>query len=140
VRATACLWIATAAVAAVTGSARATVTPSCGALSIGPGAVTHGSTRAAACLLHAFQQHCRPASYRLSTFGVDTIAVDDFRVAATAGRCRITVATSFRVVPNRVRPGAVGVCASLVSRGVDIVATGCKVDGLPAVISLTTRG
>ena len=120
------------------GAARLSVIQ-CGSITVGPTAIPSGKTGGALCLLHAYRSHCEPALYGLSTFGVDTIARDIFRVVEVQGRCRINVVTSFRVVPQKPRPGVSGRCSMLAERGADVVATGCVGKGLPASISLTGK-
>lgn len=93
----------------------------------------------AVCLLHAYRQHCRAAVYELSVFGIDTIARDEFRLVSDGGNCRIRVATSFTVVPQKPRPQGSGECSSLSVRGSDVVAAGCVGSGLPRSFSLTGK-
>jgi hypothetical protein len=122
-----------AAVAAGTarGSAR-----SCGTLSVGPGALRHGSSNGPTCLLRAYRS-CTAATFTLSTFGVDTIARDVFRVTRTGVICRLAVDASFEVIPES--PHRFHATCRRVRRLVgDIVATGCT-GALPATISLTGR-
>lgn len=123
----------------VAGSARgAEKLVNCESLAVGPGALVHGSKAGASCLLRAFQQ-CRPASYRLSRFGIDTIAVDQFSVVSYQGLCRISVTMTFRVVPQRPHAIGHGSCRTLARRASDIVASRCTGPGLPTSLSLTGR-
>ncbi len=131
--------LAALALAACGGTAAAGAATNCGSLSAGPGALTRGDRGGPACLLRAYRNHCAAATYRLSTFGVDTIATDDFRLVSQAGGCRVDVAISFRVVPQPQRPPLHGVCTSLAARGNDVVASGCTGGNLPPAISLTGR-
>lgn len=118
------------------GSAHA-ATRSCGTLAVGPGALRHGTSGGPACLLQAYRS-CRTATFTLSTFGVDTIATDVFRVARAAGGCRVEVDATFKVVPQRGHARS-GVCRAVRRAGGDIVAVGCS-GGLPGTtISLTGR-
>lgn len=111
----------------------------CGTLSIGPSAFRPASKRGAGCLLRAYRQHCRPASYVLDRFGVDTVATSRFRVVVRGRRCEIAVASSFRVVPQQPHPTGHGYCATLRARGTDVVAADCTGIDLPRTISLTGR-
>jgi hypothetical protein len=90
-------------------------------------------------LLNADRQHCRAAVYELSIFGIDTIARDEFRLVTDGGICRIKVATSFTVVPQKPRRGGSGECSSLSARGSDVVASACVGSGLPRSFSLTGK-
>lgn len=112
----------------------------CGSSSLGPGALVHGSKAGASCLLRSFQQHCRPATYRLSRFGVDTVSVEQFRVVSRGGRCQIAVVATFRVVPQPAHATGHGYCEAIGRRGGDIVVSGCTGTGVQATISLTARG
>jgi hypothetical protein len=109
----------------------------CGSRSIGPGELTHDSGRGARCLLAAYRNHCRQARYQLSIFGIDTVAIDTFRVVTHDGRCQVALASSFRVVPQPAHPTGSGFCGTLRWVGNSIVASGCKGSGLPQSISLT---
>ena len=109
----------------------------CGSATVGPTATPAGKTGGALCFLHAYRNDCRPVTYSISRFGVDTIARDTFRLVKMQGRCRINVAVSFRVVPQEPHAVASGQCATLVRRSTDIVAGGCVGKGLPSSISLT---
>ena len=111
----------------------------CGSRSIGPGDLARGTGPGPACLLRAFQEHCRPASYRLSSFGVDTIGTDTFRTVRRAGRCQIEVAITFHVVPRPPRRTGSGYCRTLRRVGTDVVAGRCTGEGLPTSLSLTGR-
>jgi hypothetical protein len=114
------------------------VTANCGTSSIGPGAIVRpSSTGGARCFLAAYRNDCRPATYRLSMFGVDTIATRDFRVVKTGGACVVAVTTSFHVVPQPAHVTGAGTCRKLRVIGTNIVADSCTGHGLPARISLT---
>ena len=126
------------ALATNTGVARLSVIQ-CGSTSVGPTAIPSGKTDGALCLLRAYRSNCETAVYSFSTFGVDTIARDTFRVVKERGQCRVNVVTSFRVVPQKPRPGMSGQCSKLAKRGADVVASGCVGKGLPALISLTGK-
>jgi hypothetical protein len=123
-----------AAVAA--GAAHGAVPRSCGTLSIGPGSLHRGSATAPACLLQAYRS-CRPATFTLSSFGVDTIAKDVFRIVRSGTTCRVGVLASFEVVPQQPHL-AHATCRRVQRLAGDIVATGCT-GNLPATISLTGR-
>jgi hypothetical protein len=112
--------------------------PTCGSYGVGPGTHTSGSTNGARCLLREFDR-CHAASYWLSRFGVDTIAVDDFTVANADGHCFISVETSLRVVPQQAKPQGTSFCASLKAEGTDVVAVDCTGGNLPKTVSLTGR-
>jgi hypothetical protein len=129
---------AAAAVLAAGASAAAAPAPTCGAYSVGPGSHTAGTVKSAQCLLHQFVR-CHSATYRLSQFGVDTIAVDDFSVSNADGHCFVSVQASFRVVPRAAKPGATAFCAKLEAKGSDVVAVNCTGGNLPKTISLTGR-
>jgi hypothetical protein len=111
----------------------------CGSLTTGPTALPSGGSRGALCLLRAYRQHCRPAVYELATFGIDTIARDDFRVVGERGRCRVQVTTTFTVVPQKPRRQGSGLCSVLDLQGTDVVASGCLGAGLPESLSLTGK-
>jgi hypothetical protein len=127
---------ATLTVGAAVGAAKPV---NCGSISVGPGALVHGSTSGANCLLRSYQQHCLTATYKLSRFGVDTISISQFRVVTRTGRCQIAVTTSFRVVPQRPHTTGHGYCRTIGRRNGDIVVGGCTGTGLQATISLTGR-
>ena len=112
----------------------------CGSMSVGPTALPAGKRiGGATCLLRAYRQQCRAAVYELSIFGVDTIARDEFRLVSDGASCRIGVATSFTVVPQKPRPQGNGECSSLSVSGSNVVAGGCVGSGLPRTISLIGR-
>jgi hypothetical protein len=117
--------------------ARPASTPSCGSYSVGPGSHTAGNAKGARCLLQQFTR-CKSASYRLSLFGLDTIAVDDFTVANADGHCFVSVETSTRIVPQQARPGPTLFCAKLAAKGADVVAVNCS-GGTAKTLSLTGR-
>jgi hypothetical protein len=126
--------LATAATAGKTGAGELR----CASLSLGPGPVTHqGGRQGARCLLTAYRQHCQPARYRLSIFGIDTIATRDFAVLNRSGRCQVAVTISFRVVPQQPHTSGHGYCRTLERQGTDIIARACHGNGLPAAVSLT---
>jgi hypothetical protein len=134
------LGVAVAAAALATGvGARTPSVLNCGSLSTGPTAFSPGKTGGPECLLRAYAQHCRPAVYELSRFGIDTIARDNFRLVMDSGRCRIKVATSFTVVPQKPRPQGSGACSNLSARGKDIIASGCVGSDLQSFFSLTGK-
>jgi hypothetical protein len=130
--------LAALAVLALPSTARAT--RSCGSLTVsGAGTVTERTGVGATCFLAAFGT-CTPASYELSRFGVDTIARTSFGILKTNGGCKVGVATTLTVVPQRPRASGQGTCSGLVRRGADIVATGCRGAGVNSLISLQGRG
>jgi hypothetical protein len=129
--------VAAAAAPAVNAGAAAPAVLRCAPATVQAGRLSPAGRGGASCLLRAYRQHCRPAVYVLSTFGVDTIARDTFRVVSIEGRCRVEVATRLTVVPQKPRPGGTGRCTSLAARGADIVATGCTGGGLQPSVSLT---
>src|SRR6476646_6311088 len=119
------------------GHTNAAVT-NCGTASIGPGAVGYKSTGGGArCLLAAYLDHCRQARFRLSLFGIDTVATRDFRLVMSSGRCAVAVTLSFRVVPQPAHVTGQGTCARLRAIGRSVVAESCKGHGVPATFSLT---
>jgi hypothetical protein len=130
---------AAAGALAVTAGASTPSILNCGSLTEGPTALAPRSGGGAACLLHAYRQQCRPAVYKLSAFGIDTIARDDFRLVTSSGRCRVRVTTSFTVVPQKPHPQGSGECSTLATRGTDVVASGCVGTGLPSSFSLTGK-
>jgi hypothetical protein len=130
--------ILVAAVAATTHPALGNASPAiqnCGTLSLGPGGDERGTAAGAKCLLHAYQQSCRPAVYVLSRFGIDTIATDRFRLARDNGRCSVDVATSVRVVPQPAQTHG-GLCRSLALKAGYVVAGRCTGQSVPASIVL----
>ena len=131
-----CLVLAAAVVTPVA-AARPGSAPTCGSYSVGPGTHTAGNAKGARCLLQQFAR-CKPASYRLSRFGVDTVAVDDFTVANADGHCFVSVQTSTRVVPQQAKPGPTLFCAKLAARVGDVVAVNCT-GGTAKTLSLTGR-
>ncbi len=76
-------------------------------------------------MLAAFGHGCRPIAYRLSVFGLDTIASTLFTLARLHGRCRVVVVSSFEVVP-RLKTIRRGTCAALSARPPGVFATGCS--------------
>jgi hypothetical protein len=119
------------------GSSAATV--HCLAASIGPGSLHRGGTTGARCMLAEYRDHCHAANYVLSSFGVDTVHQESFRLAVQSGRCRIVVTESFRVVPQPQHLLGMRTCARLRALGTDVVADRCT-RGPPATISLTKLG
>ncbi len=119
-------------------SAGAGVVHDCGALSVGPGSLRRGSTHGAVCFFLAYPK-CRPTSYTLSRFGVDTVATDVFQLQATSTGCHVTVTGTFRVVPQHPHTTLRAVCLALRRTSSDIVATGCIRAGSTRTISLTGR-
>jgi hypothetical protein len=107
---------------------------SCGTLTIRAGG-NQGAIKGAGCLLGAYEQHCLPATYKLSIMGVDTFQTDTFRLARRQARCRITVSVSFQVIPQPPRLHH-GSCKTLKRRKAEVIATGCVGSGIPKTISL----
>jgi hypothetical protein len=126
-----------AGVAALPGHATPAVL-NCGSLSLGPGNTERGAVTGARCLLRAYGQHCEPAVYALSLFGVDTIATDHFRLARESGRCLIEVTMSFRIVPQPARQHS-GVCRTLALKSRQVVAGRCTGASIPASIVLDPK-
>ncbi len=108
----------------------------CLAASTGPGSLHHGGSTGARCMLTEYRDHCRPADYVLSAFGVDTVRQETFRLVVQSGRCRIVVSESFRVVPQQPHMLGTRICGRLRAVGADVVADRCT-RGPPATISLT---
>lgn len=130
-----------AALAGVAAAGAAVPGPrACGSMSIGPGALKRGSTKAAECLLRRYEQQCRPAVYELSMFGVDTVETERFQVGHVNGRCEIAVTRAFSVVPQKPRVTAHGHCRTLRQSAANVVAGGCSGSGLEATVSLTSAG
>jgi hypothetical protein len=123
---------------AVQGGAASSVR-SCGSLTVGGEAAPTSSTGGgAACILGAFRS-CTPATYRLASFGVDTIATSTFTVAKGPSGCTVTVSVTHRVVPRPPSGPTVGRCSAIVRARSDIVATGCRPATLSPTLSLTGR-
>ena len=108
----------------------------CLARSIGPGPYRQGGTSGAACMLSEYRDHCHPADYLLSAFGVDTARREMFSLVVRSHRCRIVVTETFRVVPQKPHLVSQRVCARLRQLGSDIVADRCTKGPRPTV-SLT---
>jgi hypothetical protein len=117
----------------------AAAAPSCGVATAGPGALAHAGDRGAECLLAADADHCAPASFRLSVFGIDTIARDLFSLRARGSACLVEVVASFEVVPRPPTPHA-GVCTALRRVASAIEALGCSGKDIPSELSLTGPG
>jgi hypothetical protein len=79
--------------------ATALVATQCQARSIGPSSLRRGGTAGADCMLAAYKDDCRDAGYTLSSFGVDTVRTEVFRML----HCTVYVTESFRVVPQQPR-------------------------------------
>jgi hypothetical protein len=138
------VWLATLAFvlaleAVPAAAAPAAAAPSCGTASAGPGALRQAGDQGAECLLRAYADHCAPASFRLSVFGVDTIARDLFSLRARGSGCVVDVVVSFEVVPRPPTPHA-GVCSALRRVGSAIEALGCSGKDIPGELSLTGLG
>ena len=97
----------------------------CPAASIGPGSLSHGGTAGASCLMSSFQNGCKAADYTLSSFGVDTVHSETFRVERQNGRCVAAIVESFRVVPQPPRLTNRLTCARVHRLNGDIVADRC---------------
>jgi hypothetical protein len=130
-------FLALAGLIAVVASAGAARTQACPARSIGPGALSRGSTAGAECLLRAYRNGCPAAAYELSSFGIDTVATLRFQLVRRSGSCAIEVTRSFRVVPQKPQVTAAGRCTTLRRTAAGIVAMGCRGNGLSATTSLT---
>jgi hypothetical protein len=111
----------------------------CQARSVGPGSLRRGGTAGADCVLGAFRNGCRPVDYTLSSFGVDTVHSETFRLQRRTGACVVVVTESFRVVPQQPHVTAGRTCATLLKAGTDVVAARCTGNG-PRTISLTRLG
>jgi len=124
---------------AVVASAAAGAAPiqSCPPRSTGPGALAHGTTAGADCMLRAYRSQCTPAVYELSSFGVDTVATLRFQLVHRPGSCAIDLTRSFRVVPQKPRVTGHGECKALHRTPTDVVAVGCTGSGFPAQVLLT---
>jgi hypothetical protein len=122
-----------AAGVAAAGAGAATV--HCLAASIGPGSLRHPSS-GAHCMLLEFHDHCHPADYVLSEFGVDTAHEESFRLALQSHRCRVLVTETFRVIPQQEHMVGRRTCKRLRQSGSDVIADLCT-GGPPAIISLT---
>jgi hypothetical protein len=109
----------------------------CGSRTLGPGALVQGRGPGPACLLRAFQQRCRPATYTLLSFGVDTGSTTTFRTVRRATGCQVAVTISFRVIPHPPKQTGTGYCRTLRRVGENVIAGRCTGTGLPATVSLT---
>ena len=87
-------------------------------------------------MLAEYRDHCHAADYVLSSFGVDTVHQETFRLALRSSRCRVLVTETFRVVPQNAHMVGTRTCARLRAVGADVVADRCT-RGPPATISLT---
>jgi hypothetical protein len=101
----------------------------CQARTIGPGSLRHGGTAGAACLLAAFDDGCRAASYTLSAFGVDTVHSLQFRTERRTNGCAVLVTESYRVVPQQPRVTGHRACARVHKTDAGIVADRCTPAG-----------
>jgi hypothetical protein len=110
----------------------------CASLSLGPGSVAAQGRQGARCMLASYRHDCQRARYRLSIFGIDTIATRDFAVLNRNGRCQVAVTISFRVVPQQPHTTGHGYCGTLVLRRTRIIAGACHGEGVPAFVSLTS--
>jgi len=128
--------LALAASLSVLASAGAASGRLCPARSVGPGALAHGSTAGAECMLRAYRNGCPAAEYALSSLGVDTISTLRFQLLRRRGTCVIEVTRSFRVVPQKPRVTANGECKALRRITTGLVATGCTGNGISATTSL----
>lgn len=106
----------------------------CGTTSVGPGSVRQSSGGGPRCLVAAYRGGCRPATFRLSRFGVDTVATTSFRVVSRNGRCVVAVTETFHVVPQPAHVTGQGFCTALRATA----ATSCTGRGLSRTISLTS--
>jgi hypothetical protein len=88
-------------------------------------------------MLRAYRHGCALAEYQLSSFGVDTVAILRFQLVRRSAACAIDVTRSFRVVPQKPHITAAGRCKTLRRTAADIVATGCRGNGLLPTMSLT---
>ena len=106
----------------------------CQARSVGPGSLRRGGTAGAACMLTAYEDKCRSAAYSLSSFGVDTVRTETFRML----HCTVYITTTFRVVPQQPHVLSRVVCTRIrkTSAG-DVVADRCTPK---QTISLTQPG
>jgi len=85
-------------------------------------------------MLAAFDDHCRPAGYTLSSFGVDTIREVSFRTAVRGNACAVYTTETFRVVPQQPHVLNRLVCARVHKTDAGIVADRCTPAG---TVSLT---
>jgi hypothetical protein len=127
---------AAAACAGAVAAGASAATVHCLAGSVGPGSLHRGGATGARCMLAEYRDHCHSADYVLSSFGVDTVHQESFRLAVLSGRCRIVVTESFRVVPQQQHMLGMRSCARLRVVGTDVVADRCT-RGPPTTISLT---
>ncbi|HUZ97936.1 MAG TPA: hypothetical protein VMU74_01120 [Gaiellaceae bacterium] len=111
-----------------------TAVTQCQARTVGPGSLRRGGTAGASCMLAAFDDHCRPAAYTLSSFGVDTIRTFSFRTTAHGNGCAVSITETFRVVPQQPRVLSRRVCARVHKTDAGIVADRCTPAG---AVSLT---
>jgi hypothetical protein len=127
-----------AAAAALASGASAATPQRCAARTIGPGTRLHGGTAGATCMLAAFHDGCRAATYTLSAYGVDTAHVETFTTRRLAGsRCGVVVVETARVIPQPAHVLSRRTCTRLRKTSTGVVADRCT---KPATISLTKLG
>lgn len=98
----------------------------CPARAIGPGSLLRGGTAGATCMLAAYRDSCRAATYTLSSYGVDTADVRTFTTRRLAGgRCGIVIVQTFRVIPQPAHMGSRQTCTRLRKTSTDVVADRC---------------
>ena len=88
----------------------------------------------ATCLLAAYRDHCRPADYTLSAFGVDTAHTLTFRTGRRPNGCAVLVTESFHVIPQKPRVTGRRTCLRVRKTTSDVVADRCTPRG---TVSLT---
>jgi len=91
-----------------------------------------GAAAVESCFLQAFRA-CQPAKLVYIVGGVDTVLLRTFIIHNKHGKCSITDARQFRVVPRALSPAQVFACAGLtnLSKGMRIDA--CGKDGTVVV-------
>jgi hypothetical protein len=86
-------------------------------------------------MLSAFRNDCHAAGYTLSSFGVDTVREEIFRIERRSSGCAVYVTDTNRVVPQQPRVLRRVVCTRLRRTAAgDVVADRCTP---AATISLT---
>ena len=84
--------------------------------------------QAESCFWRAFQ-HCQPATLVFLVGGIDTSLIRTFVIHKNRGRCSITDARQFRIVPRPPSPAQVFTCAGLTKLPGALRFNACGKDG-----------
>ncbi len=87
-----------------------------------------GGERAENCFWQAFQ-HCQPATLVFFINSIDTSLIRTFTIHNNRGKCSLTDARQFRVVPRPPSPALVFTCASLTKLPDALRFSACGQDG-----------